>query len=596
MDKIIKLTDLEIIEELKNIAADLRVTLETLLEDSNDEVDEKNNITASLEELSNIFTVLNWDKAIEYTAQSLEYVPLLSAFGEDDAEKFLLHYCLVLEQALENYENLEFITEDNIIGNYNADSEKSSSEINATLLKILRTLYQKQLLLLIKNSDKKIALNALNALSRDISSALPKLNARDWLLLSFYIQAILDGELALDVNTHRLLAHLDLRLSSLLSDKDVPEGIYEDLLNTIKDLDNGPAFIENNILTQDVYSITPIVYKKFGAAVKDDLVKIHEQLERIYLDYSQRLRLQESFSFLENLKCVLNFMGLKRLSLLAENILIDFKKLVDRPVNDDQFNEIVSQFWVLESFLSNLWMRKDQVVPLSYSEAQNWAYASAKQATLKFFTIEYKQIREKIINASDAAELLDLQKKLFNTVKAEKILSISYGLTKYFIDGFMSQPLSKDDLLEITLAIEYISNMNFENRVVVDDVVCNAQEILQRHLQNINSITEIQDEPQFDKDLLDAFSEDLNNLEYELTQLITKGVETKTEYDDLIRIVHTLRGNAEIVKLKDVAKLAGILENNMCSNLSYNADIIELYHKSILNIIEQFKAFLAKFN
>ncbi len=590
----IKLTDLELIEELKSITANLRTALEALLEDSDDEAEEKNKIAESLEELVNMFTVLNWDKAVEYTNQALEAVPALSAFGEDDAEKKLLRYCLVLEEALESHEDLEFITESNIIGQYEIENDSANDEINVALLKVLRTLYQKQLLLLIKNSDKTIPLNAINALSRDIAVVLPKMNSRDWLLLSFYVQALLEHQKNLDVETHRLLANLDLRLSALISKSDANVDIYPDLLKTIETLPNGSVFIENNILTQDTYSITPLVYKKFGVALKDELVKIHEQLERIYLDPSQRLRLNETFPFLEKLQSILDFMGLKRLALLIDIVLSDFKELNEHPVADEKFNEIVSEFWVLESFLSNLWLRKDQVVPLSYHEAQNWAYASAKQTALKLFTEEYRKIREVVTNTTDSAELLELQQRLFKNVKAEKILSISYGLTKYFVDNFMSQALSKEELLEVTLAIEYISNMNFENREVVDDVVHSAQEILQKHINNINASSVNEEVQKFDADVIEAFTSDLNDLEYELNVLMDQGIEEKNNYDDLIRIVHTLRGNAEIVHLTNVSKLAAILENNMRSNTSYNRDVIELYYKSVLNIIEQFKAFLAQ--
>lgn len=593
-NKEMKLTDLESIEELKSIIIGLRNFLEILLEDSNDESQEKTDIRSSLEELSNIFIVLNWKKAIEYTDQALNYVPKLSAFGEDDAEKFLLRYCLILEQSIDSYNDLGCISESDLIGDYEAELDINSEDINVTLLKILRTLYQKQLLMLIKNTDKTVPLKALKALSRDISSVLPRLSARDWLLLAFYIQALLKNERVCDVNTHRLLAHLDVQLAELLLKKDSSDIVYEDLVKVISTLENGPTFIENNILAQDIYSITPAVYKRFGLALKDELVKIHEQLERIYLDQTQLLRLQEFLPFLANLKNILNLMGLKRLSLLTEKIYISFKHLDETLLDDTEFNKIVSQFWILESFLSNLWLRRDQIVPLSYNEAQNWAYLSAKQSTLKLFTSEYRKIREQIIDIQDERELKDVQQKLFNTIQAEKILSISYGLTRYFIDDFMLKNLSKEDLLEVALAIEYISNMNFENREVVDDVVYSAQEILQRHVQELSqSILEV-DRSKFDADLIEAFTEDLSNLEYDLNAHINKGNTDQSVYDDLIRIVHTLRGNANIVQLTDVAKLAAVIESNMRSNTSYNDEIMQLYYKSLLNIIEQFKAFLDK--
>ncbi len=587
-ENVIELTDAEVVEELKNIVQSLRNTLETLLENSDDEEQEKDNISVALEEISNIFSVLNWQKATNYTQQALERVPELSAFGEDAAENFLLRYCLILEQSIEDYADSGVIVEAEIAADYDADAEQSSDEVNVTLLKVLRTLYQRQLLQLIKNSDKTVPLNALNALSRDITAVLPTLNARDWLLLSFYVQALLKNQQIFGVDTHRILAQLDGRLSQLLAKQNFDANVCDDLVKVIRTLDQGSDFIENNVLMQDVYSISPLVYKRFGAALKDELVKIHEQLERVYLDHAQRLRLEDSLPFLERLSNVLKFMGLKRLSLLTDDLLKSFRQLIVVPVDNVQFNEIVSQFWVLENFLSNLWVRRSQTVPLSYNETKNWAYISAKQSAVKLFISQYRKIREQATNTKDSGELKKLQQSLFDTVKAESILSVSHGLTRYFVDEFMLEALSKEDLLEVTLAIEYISNMNFENREVADDVIRGAKEILQKHQQIVENMSE---PTSFDKDVIDAFTDDLHSLEAEFNERINQPMDTKN-YEDLIRIAHTLRGNANVVKLSDVVKLATALENNMRNNTEYDAVKMDLYRQAFVGIIEQFKAFL----
>ena len=591
-DNAIELTDAEVVEELKNIVHSLRNTLETLLENSDDEEQEKDNISVALEELANIFVVLNWHKASDYTQQAMEKVSGVSALGEGSDESFLLRYCLILEQSLEIYQDLGFIVETEIVADYDADANKSSDEVNVTLLKVLRTLYQKQLILMIRCTDKTVPLNALNALSRDISSILPNLNARDWLLLSFYVQALLRNEQACDVDTHRILAQLDGRLSQLLSKKHAEANVCDDLVAMIRTLNEGNEFIEKNVLMQDIYSISPAVYKRFGAALKDELVKIHEQLERVYLDQAQRIRLAESIPFLEKLQNVLNFMGLKRLSLLTGDLLKSFNQLIEKPVNNIQFNEIVSEFWVLESFLSDLWLRREQPVPLSYNETQNWAYISAKHSALKLFVSQYRKIREQVTNTKDPEELRVLQQKLYDTVKAEGILSIVHNLTRYFTDGFMTVSLSQEELIEVSLAIEYISNMNFENREVVSDVVYGAKELLQKYQ---SAMTQNVESASFDQDLIDAFREDLTNLESELAALMNQPMDVKA-HDDLIRIAHTLRGNANVVKLNDVVQLATALENNIRNSNAYEPEKIELYHKAFVSIFEQFKAFLEKFN
>ena len=587
-ENVIELTDAEVVEELKNIVQSLRSTLETLLENSDDEEQEKDTISIALEEILGVFSVLNWQKATNYTQQALERVPELSAFGEDAAENFLLRYCLILEQSIEDYADSGVIVEAEIAADYDADAEQATDEVNVTLLKVLRTLYQRQLLQLIKNSDKAVPLSALNALSRDITAILPTLNARDWLLLSFYVQALLKNQQMLGVDTHRILAQLDGRLSQLLSRQNIDANVCDDLVKVIRTLEQGSDFIENNVLMQDVYSVSPLVYKRFGAALKDELVKIHEQLERIYLDHAQRLRLEDSLPFLERLSKVLKFMGLKRLSLLTDDLLKSFRQLVAAPVDNVQFNEIVSQFWVLESFLSNLWIRRGQTVPLSYNEMQNWAYISAKQSAVKLFVSQYRKIREQATTTKDAEELKNLQQSLFDTVKAESILSVSHSLTRYFVDEFMLKDLSKEDLLEVTLAIEYISNMNFENREVAEDVIHGAKEILQKHQETVEAMTEV---PTFDRDVIEAFTEDLNSLEAEFNDHINRPMDAKI-YEDLIRIAHTLRGNANVVKLSDVVKLATALENNMRSNNVYDAAKMDLYRQAFVGIIEQFKAFL----
>ncbi|MGL4675509.1 MAG: Hpt domain-containing protein, partial [Wohlfahrtiimonas sp.] len=163
--------------------------------------------------------------------------------------------------------------------------------------------------------------------------------------------------------------------------------------------------------------------------------------------------------------------------------------------------------------------------------------------------------------------------------------------TRYFVDEFMLDALSKEDLLEVALSIEYISNMNFENREVAKDVIYGAREILQKH-QQIVEVMGIPDS--FDKDVIEAFSDDLQNLEIEFNERINQQPMNAKTYDDLIRIAHTLRGNANIVKLTDVTKLATALENNMRSNNSYEHDKMDLYRQAFVGIIEQFKAFLQK--
>ncbi|KZS24054.1 hypothetical protein BMY_1937 [Wohlfahrtiimonas chitiniclastica] len=82
MTQTIELTDADVVDELKVAAELLRDTLETLLEDSEDEAEEKATIASALEEIAGIFTVLSWDHAAQYTTQAGKHVAALSAFGK----------------------------------------------------------------------------------------------------------------------------------------------------------------------------------------------------------------------------------------------------------------------------------------------------------------------------------------------------------------------------------------------------------------------------------------------------------------------------------------------------------------------------------
>lgn len=587
-----ELTDADIVEELKDLVQSLRVALETLLEDSDDEEQEKDTITISLEEISNIFSVVNWKNAENYTQQALSHVEGVSAFGEGDDVNFLLRYCLILDQCVTNFFDRNVITEADIVKDFDGDEDDNNQELNASLLKVLRTLYQKQLLQLIKNTDKHIPLNALNALSRDIFSTVPTVNAKDWLLLSFYLQALLKDEQTTGVETHRLLAKLDGRLASLLANQVIDTEICDDLMNVIRSLQNGSEFIENNVLTQDVYTISSTVYKRFGVALKDEMVKIHEQLERVYLDQAQRLRLEDSIPFLLKLVKVLKFMGLNRLSLLTEDLVKSFQQLLESAMDEAKFNEVVSQFWVLESFLSDLWVHKNQTVPLSYHEMENWAYLNAKHSALKLFISEYRKISEQITSTTDTEILQSLQQKLFNAVKAESLLSIANGLTRYFVDDFMVVTLSQASLVEIALAVEYICNMNFENRPIDDGVLNDAREMLQQHQLVVSQLSPQVVEQGFDADLIAALQSDLNDLEAELDGCITQVPLEDSSYEKLIRIAHTLRGNANIMRLDKVVQETTALEEDLRANQwSYNADQLAAYYRSFGVILEQFKVF-----
>lgn len=588
MTQTIELTDADVVDELKVAAELLRDTLETLLEDSEDEAEEKATIASALEEIAGIFTVLSWDHAAQYTTQAGKHVAALSAFGEGDAEDFVLRYCLLLEQSIDIFTDLGRMQESDVVEGFDAGAEVNE-ELNLTLIKMLRTLYQKQLLQLIRTNSMEGPLNALNALSRDISASLPEVNGRDWSLLSFYLQALLNHERPLSVETHRLLAQLDGRLAQLLDHQAIEPDVSEALLSTVRTLTEGENFIEKSILVQNVYSISPAVYKRFGQALKDDLIKIHEQLERVYLDQAQRIRLEEFMPFLHKLIKVLDFMGLKRLSVLTIDLVNAMERLIAEPMESNEFNELVSQYWVLESYLADLWGTREQPVPLSYNETQNWAYINAKHRALKLFVAQYGQLRDAIAKSKDAAKLAELQKVLYDLVKAEGMLSIVHSLTRYFNDDFMLRQLSQEALGEVALAVEYISNMHLENREVSVQVIEGAKGHLQRHQALTRALNQYSD---VDVEMIMACKEDFDALVSEFSEAIDVMPMDARNYEALIRIAHTLRGNAALMKLTEAEHAAAALERAMTRSSASDAAAICEYRLQFLHIIELFNQFL----
>lgn len=588
MTQTIELTDADVVDELKVAAELLRDTLETLLEDSEDEAEEKATIASALEEIAGIFTVLSWDHAAQYTTQAGKHVAALSAFGEGDAEDFVLRYCLLLEQSIDIFTDLGRMQESDVVEGFDAGAEVNE-ELNLTLIKMLRTLYQKQLLQLIRTGAIEGPLNALNALSRDISASLPEVNGRDWSLLSFYLQALLNHECPLSVETHRLLAQLDGRLAQLLDHQAITPDVSEALLSTVRTLTEGEKFIEKSILVQNVYSISPAVYKRFGQALKDDLIKIHEQLERVYLDQAQRIRLEEFMPFLHKLIKVLDFMGLKRLSVLTTDLVNAMERLIAEPMESNEFNELVSQYWVLESYLADLWGTREQPVPLSYNETQNWAYINAKHRALKLFVAQYGQLRDAIAKSKDAAKLAELQKVLYDLVKAEGMLSIVHSLTRYFNDDFMLRQLSQEALGEVALAVEYISNMHLENREVSAQVIEGAKGHLQRHQALTRALNQYSD---VDVEMIMACKEDFDALVSEFSEAIDVMPMDARNYEALIRIAHTLRGNAALMKLTEAEHAAAALERAMTRSSANDAAAICEYRLQFLHIIELFNQFL----
>lgn len=588
MTQTIELTDADVVDELKVAAELLRDTLETLLEDSEDEAEEKATIASALEEIAGIFTVLSWDHAAQYTTQAGKHVAALSAFGEGDAEDFVLRYCLLLEQSIDIFTDLGRMQESDVVEGFDAGAEVNE-ELNLTLIKMLRTLYQKQLLQLIRTDAIEGPLNALNALSRDISASLPEVNGRDWSLLSFYLQALLNHERPLSVETHRLLAQLDGRLAQLLDHQAITPDVSEALLSTVRTLTEGENFIEKSILVQNVYSISPAVYKRFGQALKDDLIKIHEQLERVYLDQAQRIRLEEFMPFLHKLIKVLDFMGLKRLSVLTTDLVNAMERLIAEPMESNEFNELVSQYWVLESYLADLWGTREQPVPLSYNETQNWAYINAKHRALKLFVAQYGQLRDAIAKSKDAAKLAELQKVLYDLVKAEGMLSIVHSLTRYFNDDFMLRQLSQEALGEVALAVEYISNMHLENREVSSQVIEGAKGHLQRHQALTRALNQYSD---VDVEMIMACKEDFDALVSEFSEAIDVMPMDARNYEALIRIAHTLRGNAALMKLTEAEHAAAALERAMTRSSASDAAAICEYRLQFLHIIELFNQFL----
>ncbi|KZS24055.1 hypothetical protein BMY_1938 [Wohlfahrtiimonas chitiniclastica] len=500
----------------------------------------------------------------------------------------MLRYCLLLEQSIDIFTDLGRMQESDVVEGFDAGAEVNE-ELNLTLIKMLRTLYQKQLLQLIRTDAIEGPLNALNALSRDISASLPEVNGRDWSLLSFYLQALLNHERPLSVETHRLLAQLDGRLAQLLDHQAITPDVSEALLSTVRTLTEGENFIEKSILVQNVYSISPAVYKRFGQALKDDLIKIHEQLERVYLDQAQRIRLEEFMPFLHKLIKVLDFMGLKRLSVLTTDLVNAMERLIAEPMESNEFNELVSQYWVLESYLADLWGTREQPVPLSYNETQNWAYINAKHRALKLFVAQYGQLRDAIAKSKDAAKLAELQKVLYDLVKAEGMLSIVHSLTRYFNDDFMLRQLSQEALGEVALAVEYISNMHLENREVSAQVIEGAKGHLQRHQALTRALNQYSD---VDVEMIMACKEDFDALVSEFSEAIDVMPMDARNYEALIRIAHTLRGNAALMKLTEVEHAAAALERAMTRSSANDAAAICEYRLQFLHIIELFNQFL----
>ncbi len=599
MAQLHSLKDPKIIETLNGFVIKLRNALETLLENSSNETAEKDEIKASLLGIDNIFKEMNWMEASKTLHYCLSNLDAVSAFGEGENEDSLLRFCILMEDALEAKGQGNEIYETDFLGGESLIQDEKHDTINVALAKVLRTVYQRQLIALIQGKDKEKALEAILSISKECAAAVGTPFNKDWSLLSFYLDVLLHQNSNIDLNTHRLLASTDMRFADLLRSKTLQPVISPELISAVEALPNGSQFIQSNIMIDDQYTISAGVYRRFGVGIKEELIKIHELLERIYLDHTQKDLLLENVEFLQKLNNVLLLMGLNRVAQLGQQIIKDFEQLAALDFDLVTFNQCVSKYWIFEVYLNDLWGMRNHSVPINYADIKTWAHNNAKYQCLKLLSQKYSVLKGKVESADVSHDFIEEKKSIVDCIRIESLVSLTNFFTKLITPDFINYSLTKEELTEILIALLYSAQMSVELSEGSEDVTSNAREILKKYYgmqqtphSNIPSQGDGRKKSDLDPDMIDAFAEDLAEVESELARCFEEPLTDKV-YDQLKRIVHTLKGSANLMKIDEALHLILTLEENMSNHKSLDEGQRTLYKRTFKGIIGHFREFIS---
>lgn len=466
---------------IEELVTQLNEDVETLLEDSSDEAEERQDIEHGLTELKNVFAAAKFDKAVALIDLALERVHLLEEFGESENERGVLLLCLLLEEFIATEKLgvdvddeffIPLLSELSLAGG----SQTIEENINYGLVKILRTHYQKELLAMIRGGQLNEGLLTLQSVVGDLIDELPKGMHNEWQAFEYYLSQYEANPAPKGPKAFfQILALLDQKLAGVLQLKTPKEAFLPQLMDAVRRLPNGYHWLTTNLRSSGTY-VSASVYSRFSNSLRDKLLKLHESFERFYLDSSQADEIEANKQLLLDLGQVFHLMGFARLSKLAFTVLDQINRVLANPGDKKGFYATVNSVWSLENSIANLYQLNDVEVPVCVEEISAWSLMNSKREAYRVLATRYHGLAEQV--KSGQVDAKALQQQLFLLCYAETHMRPENPLLRAALDVLLKRLFNPKELETLLLALEYIANKNSTSSPIAPAILKDAYQLL----------------------------------------------------------------------------------------------------------------------
>ncbi|MDG9728830.1 hypothetical protein OXI21_00095 [Ignatzschineria sp. RMDPL8A] len=466
---------------IEELVTQLNENVETLLEDSSDEAEERQDIEYGLTELKNVFAAAKFDKAVALIDLALGRVHLLEEFGESENERGVLLLCLLLEEFIATEKLgvdvddeffIPLLSELSLAGG----SQTIEENINYGLVKILRTHYQKELLAMIRGGQLNEGLQTLQSVVGDLIDELPKGMHNEWQAFEYYLSQYEANPAPKGPKAFfQILALLDQKLAGVLQLKAPKEDFLPQLMDAVRRLPNGYHWLTTNLRSSGTY-VSASVYSRFSNSLRDKLLKLHESFERFYLDSSQADEIEANKQLLLDLGQVFHLMGFARLSKLAFTVLDQINRVLANPGDKKGFYATVNSVWSLENSIANLYQLNDVEVPVCVEEISAWSLMNSKREAYRVLATRYHGLAEQV--KSGQVDAKALQQQLFLLCYAETHMRPENPLLRATLDVLLKRLFNPKELETLLLALEYIANKNSTSSPIAPAILKDAYQLL----------------------------------------------------------------------------------------------------------------------
>lgn len=487
------------IDQISIVSEELRIALESFLEGrSTDREAIKHHITQACE----ILQAQHFTKASEACSLCEKLVYEIEPSREGENESILLRLCLLLSRMIEdarlgiapNDQLFKFLVKD--IREelaFNQNDNIQDSKINHRLIIVLRTLYQRQLLRLIKEKDTTPVLHALSGVCEEIQMELPSRFQPEWKAVAHYVNQLQVSDSIITPRVHRLLGIVDHRFSLITEpNQGIYSEVYPDLLTAISAFPDGDNWILNNIPPPEteltVSNISASTYSRFVNAVKDPLLKLHEGFELLSLDQDNYKLLTDSLTFLRDLNAILKLMNKPNLALLTTRISSFIIEIEKNRTDKVGLLNTVTQLWILEQFIGSLWKTDDTTVPVSDEMLIQWARVSSTRSAYAVLAAEYSVLRSQLESITGT----DIDKSTTDTIikilNAESIIGLTTQLSMDLLQSVRQDLRNKNVCLEAILALEYCARRKSENKEISEKLIKQAINIISQYRSTTSTL------------------------------------------------------------------------------------------------------------